>query len=581
MITQEYKLNLIPDNFPVFVRCSQYDTESRTIEMTLYEGSALYTIPNGATVTVRGTKQDGTGFEYPCTFSGSVVSFDIQAQMTIFAGKVPSEIRITSNGEILGSCNFYFLVESTPLDSSTVISESDLPLFEQVAQELPQAIEDIEWLKENINKVYGIKRSLTTSSSAWERTNDSVGLNANATFDGTDVVNDFDNLYPWSKIKTVNMADNGTINAQIGDVNFKFDGTNGEVMTYIPPFYWKRWQDSSYEYIQISNNYFDGASFSEGFYVGRYTTSSGHHSYSGVASLVNTNITTFRTNAKAKGTGWGQMDYHYFLLQMLYLVEYADNNSQAKLGNGISSVRYVATDTATVAETSVNRIIIATDNSAYEVGTYINIGTSQGGTQVASMRKITSKETVTDGTAINFDGTSVNIAVGNVLWGGQQLLGECDSLGMKSGTLNDSGRHAMIYRGIENLFGNIFQFMDGLNIKDNVAYICYDQDEYTVNKFTSPYEQIGYTNATSNNYAKQMGYDSGHPLVGLPVAVQSNATTTYYCDYYYQNTGDRIARVGGDFSGGANAGVFYWLLNNPSGDTYISFGSRLLRKTVQ
>ena len=134
MITQSYKLNLIPDNFPVFVRCSQYDTESRTIEMTLYEGSALYTIPTGATVTVRGTKQDKTGFEYPCTYSGSVVSFDIQAQMTIFAGEMPSEIRITSNDEILGSCNFYFLVESTPLADDVVISETDLPLLEEAEQ---------------------------------------------------------------------------------------------------------------------------------------------------------------------------------------------------------------------------------------------------------------------------------------------------------------------------------------------------------------------------------------------------------------------------------------------------------------
>lgn len=134
MITQSYKLNMIPDNFPVIVRCSQYDTESRTIEMTLYEGSALYTIPNGATVTVRGTKQDRTGFEYPCTFSGSVVSFDIQEQMTIFAGEVPSEIRITSNDEILGSCNFYFLVESTPLADDVVISETDLPWMEYIHQ---------------------------------------------------------------------------------------------------------------------------------------------------------------------------------------------------------------------------------------------------------------------------------------------------------------------------------------------------------------------------------------------------------------------------------------------------------------
>ena len=503
MITQSYKLNLIPDNFPVFVRCSQYDTESRTIEMTLYEGSALYTIPNGATVTVRGTKQDKTGFEYPCTFSGSVVSFDIQAQMTIFAGKVPSEIRITSNGEILGSCNFYFLVESTPLDSSTVISESDLPLFEQVAQELPQAIEDIEWLKENINKVYGIKRSLTTSSSAWERTNDSVGLNANATFDGTDVVNDFDNLYPWSKIKTVNMADNGTINAQIGDVNFKFDGTNGEVMTYIPPFYYKRWQDSSYEYIQISNNTFDGASYSEGFYVGRYTTSSGAHSKSGVTSQVSTNITTFRTQATAKGTGWQQMDYHYLLLQMLYLVEYADYNSQTKLGQGVT----LSTNTA----------------------------------QVSS--------------------------------------GALDSLLMKSGCLTNDGTASVMYRGIENPFGNIWQFVDGLNIKDNVAYINYDPSSYAVDTFDGDYSAVGYTNATANGYANTMGYDSNNPMCAFPISVGSGAgASAYITDYYYQNTGNRIAVVGGAWGGGSGAGVFYWNFNNDSSNAYSYIGSRLLYK---
>ena len=503
MITQSYKLNLIPDNFPVFVRCSQYDTESRTIEMTLYEGSALYTIPNGATVTVRGTKQDKTGFEYPCTFSGSVVSFDIQAQMTIFAGKVPSEIRITSNGEILGSCNFYFLVESTPLDSSTVISESDLPLFEQVAQELPQAIEDIEWLKENVNKVYGIKRSLTTSSSAWERTNDSVGLNANATFDGTDVVNDFDNLYPWSKIKTVNMADNGTINAQIRDVNFKFDGTNGEVMTYIPPFYWKRWQDGSYEYIQISNNTFDGASYSDGFYVGRYTTSSGTHSKSGVTSQVSTNITNFRTQARAKGTGWQQLDYHYLLLQMLYLVEYADYNSQTKLGQGVT----LSTNTA----------------------------------QVSS--------------------------------------GALDSLLMKSGCLTNDGTASVMYRGIENPFGNIWQFVDGLNIKDNVAYINYDPSSYAVDTFDGDYSAVGYTNATANGYANTMGYDSNNPMCAFPISVGSGAgASAYITDYYYQNTGNRIAVVGGRWNFGSSAGMFYWNFSDASSLTLSNVGSRLLYK---
>ena len=113
------------------------------------------------------------------------------------------------------------------------------------------------------------------------------------------------------------MSNDGTINAEIGDVNFAFDGSNGDVMTYIPPFYWSRVQEDGYEVIKISNNEFKGAVHSDAFYVGRYTTASGANSKSGVTSQVSTNITTFRNQAKAKGEGWQQLDYHYFLLELL------------------------------------------------------------------------------------------------------------------------------------------------------------------------------------------------------------------------------------------------------------------------
>lgn len=133
MITQRYNLNLIPDKVPVVVNCSQYDSLSRTIEFTIYNGSLLYEIPNGTTATVRGTKTDNTGFEYPCTVDGSVVSFDIQDQMTIFNGKVPCEVRLTNDG-ILGTCNFYLNVEPTPLDPDVTISDTYLPLLEDAEQ---------------------------------------------------------------------------------------------------------------------------------------------------------------------------------------------------------------------------------------------------------------------------------------------------------------------------------------------------------------------------------------------------------------------------------------------------------------
>lgn len=134
MITQTYNLNLIPDRVPVIVNCSQYDANSRTIEMVIYDGSVLYTIPSGVSATVRGTKSDNTGFEYPCTIDGSKVSFGIKDQMTIFAGKVPCEIRLADANGFVGTCNFLLNVEETPLDPDITISESDLPLLEEAEQ---------------------------------------------------------------------------------------------------------------------------------------------------------------------------------------------------------------------------------------------------------------------------------------------------------------------------------------------------------------------------------------------------------------------------------------------------------------
>lgn len=146
-ITQTYNLDLVPNGPDAVVKCSQYDKGSRTITFNMFKESQPYTVPSGASVTVRGTKKDNTGFEYPCTSSGTTVSFDIQEQMTIFNGKVLCEIRITNGGEILGTANFVLFVERTTLEDGIVISETDIPLVEkaaQVADELDSIIEAID-----------------------------------------------------------------------------------------------------------------------------------------------------------------------------------------------------------------------------------------------------------------------------------------------------------------------------------------------------------------------------------------------------------------------------------------------------
>lgn len=436
--------------------------------------------------------------------------------------------------------------------------------------------------------VYGIKRKITdNTSSQWERTDNSVDLEANATKDGSAVKNDFDNIYPWSDIITYNYDTvNKVITAYYGDSNFKFDGSNGEVLTRIPEFYYRRYVENGYEYIQISKYAIDGFLKSPAFSVGRYDTSydgTKAHSRSGDVPEVQRNIASFRSISKAVGEGFGQLDYHYFLLQMLYLVEYADYNSQTKLGNGITSMRYNNNDKSLVAESSVNRIIVTTSiANNFLIGQQISIGTSSADNwSVAKYRTILRKEEYSvggvTGTAIYFDGNPVNIAVGNVIWSHGQKSGHCDSLGMKSGCLSNDGKHAIIYRGIENIFGNVYQWVDGINIKDRQAYVCYDPEKYVSDVFNGDYIKLGYVNASESGvWAKALGFDVNNPLIALTTETGGSANTNM-CDYYYSDAGNRVARVGGGYNDTANAGLWLWNLNSTSSSTYYHSGARLLR----
>ena len=438
--------------------------------------------------------------------------------------------------------------------------------------------------REFVGKNYGVRRKIVDNVvSKWERICDNIGLVANATKNGDDVQNDFDNLYPWSDIITYNYdTTNKKITAYIGEPGFAFDGSNGEVLTRIPEFWYKREVKGDYEYIYIADYNRAGYKHSKEFSVGRYGISvdvdGKAHSYSGTIPTYNKTIAAFRTLATGVGDGFCQMDTRYFILQLLYLVEYADYHSQSKLGRGVSEW---FNQQALIAENNVNRIIVANSNNMY-VGRNVSIGTSDAwNNAVASERTITNIEDYSNGSitgkAVYFDGAAVNIAITNHIWGIGQKSGQCDELGMKSGTLNNDGCHSMIYRGIENVFANMWTAIDGLNIKDYVAYICDDPTQYVSDKFTAPYKALGYTNLeTTETYPSKLGYDEEHPEIALPVE-DNGSTGTGVCDKYWCNSGNRIAFVGGNFYIGARDGFFAWSLSGASSDSNWLCGARLLK----
>lgn len=145
-----------------------------------------------------------------------------------------------------------------------------------------------------------------------------------------------------------------------------------------------------------------------------------------------------------------------------------------------------------------------------------------------------------------------------------------------SSTSNSDGKYAMKYRGIENFYGNIFQFIDGINIQNNIAYVNTKPSTYASDVFTGDYKQVGYTNATANGNVTKMGYDSSKPFVQLPTVVGTNT----YGDYCWQSTGNRIALFGGDWDDGSRTGASRWSLGFGSGSTILYIGSRLLKKAL-
>ena len=448
-----------------------------------------------------------------------------------------------------------------------------------------------EAIKEAITKkgnLYGIKRKVNdNTSAAWERTDDAIGLIAKATKNGEPVQNDFDSRYPWSEIISYNYdVTKKKINAYYGDPTFKFDGTNGEVLTRVPEFYWKREIMDGYEYIYIADYAIAGFNKSEQFSIGRYDScidgEGKLHSFSGYSPSTNKNITEHRSAAKLLSDEFCMLDYRYFLLQMLYLVEYANFNSQLQLGNGIVSLRRNSEDVALVAGNSTNTIVIPT-NTDFFLGQQIDITGTLDNRSIAKDRTITkiveySKDTI-EGTAITFDGEAVDIQLGNIIQSCAQKEGSCDKLGMKSGCLNNDNKHGVIYRGIENIFGNVYNWVDGINIKDYQAYICKKPKEYISDKFEAPYEKLGYINCKEKDmYIKKLGYDERNPEIALPIEIGGGAgSSSGMCDGYVSADKNRVARVGGHFSGGAAAGLWFWVCDIDSAIPGLLFGARLLK----
>ena len=447
-------------------------------------------------------------------------------------------------------------------------------------------------LESNAVKQYGIRRTLNASSTLLERLNDGIGLVANVPTDDGAAQNDFDAVYPFNQIKECIIDATGRIHYK-GDPTYA--AAIGDWMVEVPLYYVKDVRTATTQDEYFSAFKLDGYRIPKDFiredgtvckkiYYGRFKTGKNGTADVSRPGLVPSNyrdLASFRTGARAKGAGWQEVGINYVkdFLHKLYKIEFANLNSQTVFGPGITSVRYTATDKAVLAETAVNRFVITTVTASnFSVGNVINIGTSLGGNNVASMRVITAINVLdASNSEIVFDGAAVNIAIGNVIAMVAQKTGQTANLQKPSGKLSGiSGRTSFKWRGIEDPFGNLYEWVDGVLINDNKGYIC-NKPSLFASTLTADYKPLSHTNANTNSYPFEMGYDENYPEAQFPIAVGAGSSTGY-ADYYYQNTGLRGVCFGGYATYGTAAGLFCWPLADAPSYAPWNLGGRLMYK---
>jgi hypothetical protein len=439
-------------------------------------------------------------------------------------------------------------------------------LYEQRRKNVDRRIFGVTWDK-------GETPTLTRTDSAVDKV-------ANIGTDGALVTNDFDSFPLWQFEEVVDLYNNVFIRIPKGYLQ-KTEGTN-----------YKSWRVSEYRHpgFYLPWCFWDSTNKRELPYidVAKYPASLSSdttklESKAGTFPLVNKNIVEMRTLAKANGVGYQQLDIHVLdYLTALFTIEFATLNSQAIM-RGFVDGQYSASHVATATETAVNRIVVANATAnLYRVGQSIGIGTSLGGGQIAQYRIITSIDDYDgDNKSISFDGAALDVTAGNILYNMGWKNGFSSVIAASSGVLTaNDGKYPMVWRGIENLYGNVWQFVDGVNITDRQAWVCEDPTQYASNVFASPYKKLSYVNGSTNGYAVAMGYDPLNPYAQLPVSVTGGDAAKYYCDYYYQDSGARIARFGGSWNSGSSGGLRCWNLAPSSSNASLIVSARLLKKPL-
>jgi len=311
----------------------------------------------------------------------------------------------------------------------------------------------------------------------------------------------FDDIAPWNgmKIYTANAA------GDIGnEVPRPVVNSIDDLVVRIPAFWFKIIKQGTLVYYYISENAKIGFKKHKGSdrYVARYATTgtaAAPTSRRGLNHVVSATRAAFRTGAANKGARWWQYDFNtYSALGLLMLVEFANWNTQSRIGDGVT------TASAAIQSGSTDALTYHTGRPA---------------------------------------GTSTLVGVQ--------------------------------YRNIENLWGNIYQFVDGININNRVVFTNDNPATFQDDVTTGAYVPANATLPASGWITNMNNSDDENWTI--PTGATGGSGSTFISDQMWSSaTGLRVLLVGGAWPYELNAGFWCFNANNTAAFTAASVGSRLV-----
>ena len=503
------------------------------------------------------------------------------------------------NGVVPSVINMSYYLEVANASTVTIKSAGALALQS-----------DLEALEARVTAVesdalrgYGARRKVGASSTTWERVGAAIGLVAKAAVGNGTVQNDFmASVYPYNSVKPCNVAEDMSVNAYLGDADFQWDGSNGDVMLEVPQVYTARYFETDSDGVEweyrwvaagpvgrchLDHAFTDGDRQSEKIYIPIFngslnTEGTKLESKAGVFPLHNKTRAQFRTLCTAKGDKWCLDDvWTMHLLDTLFIVMFAGTNAQTILGRGRSEMPYDnAANVALQARNNTNYITIAKSwAERFTVGQGIGIGTSTGSQSVFAERtvtQITDSAEIESASNIFFDGDPVNITTDHHVWSCVQKTGATIEMQSANGRVEGvDGRTAVRFLYIEDWFGNMWQFRDGDNIKKFQHYYCNKRSSYADKVYEGDYFKVGYEASQTGGYVKKFGYDPEWPEIEICVDA-TGSSGTYFPDYYWAAEGGELVFSGGHVHSGVSVGPFCRACNSGSGISAWAFGGRPL-----